>query len=141
MKITLTAVLLALCLASTLAQTRPTWQYSKTASVHLTIRDKYGVLGEYEATFTVTTPDGLKLIKTVKVQGDELGEVTFPDDFRTPTQYVDIRAGRYRWECVVRGEVVTKGNFSISLTDDDGPKQRSATRRNREGRGAGRDRP
>lgn len=78
------------------------------------------MLGEYEATFTVATPGGLKLVKTVKVQGDELGEVTFPDDFRTPTQYVDTRAGRYRWECFVRGEAVTKGNFSVSLTDDDG---------------------
>lgn len=141
MKKALTAALLALWLPSAFAQTRPTWQYSETASITLTIRDKYGVLGEYEATFTVTTPGGLKLVKVVKVQGDELGEVTFPDDFRTPTQYVDLRAGRYRWECVVGGEVVTKGSFSVSLTDDDGPKPRSATRRSRQGGGAGRDRP
>lgn len=141
MKRALTAVLLALWLPSAFAQTRPTWQYSETASVNLTIRDKYGVLGGYEATFVVHTPDGLKLMKTVAVEGDEMGEVSFPDDFRSPAQYVDIRAGRYRWECVVGGEVVTKGSFSVSLTDDDGPKPRSATRRSRQGGGAGRGRP
>lgn len=141
MKKALTAVLLALWLPSAFAQTRPTWQYSETASITLSIRDKYGVLGGYEATFVVHTPDGLKLMKTVAVQGDEMGEVAFPDDFRSPGQYVDIRAGRYRWECLVRGEVVTKGNFSVSLTEDDTPKPRSATRRKRQGRRAGTDRP
>ena len=134
MKKALTAALLALWLPSAYAQTGPTWQYSETASVTLSIRDKYGVLGGYEATFVVHTPDGLKLMKTVAVQGDEMGEVSFPDDFRSPGQYVDIRAGRYRWECLVKGEVVTKGSFSVSLTDAEAPKHRPTARRKRPGR-------
>lgn len=101
-----------------LAQTKPSWQSSETVNVQLTVRDKHGERN-YEATFIVHTPDGLKLSKTVQVEGDDEGVVTFPDDFRVPSRYAaGVRGGRYKWECLVEGKAVVGGRFTVETTHD-----------------------
>jgi hypothetical protein len=100
-------------------QTKASWQSSESVSVQLTVRDKYGTLGNYEATFIVYTPDGYRLTKSVSVRGDDEGAVTFPQDFTVPSRYIGgVRGGRYRWECIVLGKAVVGGSFTVATTYD-----------------------
>ena len=93
---------------------RPEWQFSETPSIVLAVRDKYAQLGSYSATFVVTTPAGLKFYKTIKVSGDDFGDVKYPDDFipRSARGAANV-TGEFIWECVVNGEIATRGRFVL----------------------------
>jgi hypothetical protein len=89
------------------------------------VRDKYGDLGGYEATFVVSeAPTGRKYRKTIRVEGDQFGDVEFPGDFAV-NDY-SFRGKTYRWECLVGGEVVLKGRFLLAATSDLEPEEKPA---------------
>ncbi len=85
------------------------WQTSSAVSTELTIRDKYGALGQYEAVFKVkSTKDSWE--KKVLVQGADWASVRFPDDF---TSFVPN--GLYHWECLVQGKTVLSGAIDYRM--------------------------
>src|SRR5215210_7961866 len=112
-RLTLAALLLFTFTISARAQSPDdaTWLVGEHASITLTIGDKYGTLGEYDATFFVTDSRGKRVQKSILIQGGG-GEVTFPDDF-------DVRgvSGSFRWFVVVRGRKVAQGRFTLSTGD------------------------
>src|SRR5438045_7379792 len=89
-------------------QDRIDWQSSESPSVNLGVRDKYNVLGGYEATFIVTeSRSGKTYEKTISVEGDDFGEVRFPEGFRVID--LNVQGKSFTWKCVVRGKVVLQG--------------------------------
>jgi len=128
--------LLLASFTSTRSQEPVVWQSSERPSVRLGVRDKYEVLGGFEATFVVTeSPTGRKYRKTVKVDGDEFGSVEFPGDFEVDDYSYSGKT--FRWECLVGGRVVLRGRFVLATTRDLDPEDRPArpARRRRAGRG------
>jgi hypothetical protein len=87
----------------------PVWQLSESAVARMGVRDKFGALGGYDATFIVTGPQNKKTKKTVHVKGDEFKEVSFPDDF---PNYLELK-GSFTWVCMVNGKPVVNGAFSF----------------------------
>jgi hypothetical protein len=85
------------------------WQLSESAVARMGVRDKFGSLNGYDATFVVTGPQNKKTKKTVHVKVDEFKEVSFPDDF---PNYLELN-GHFKWTCVVNGKVVVSGEFSF----------------------------
>ena len=83
----------------------PVWQLSESAVARMGVRDKFGALGGYDATFIVTGPQNKKTKKTVHVKGDEFKEVSFPDDF---PNYLELK-GHFKWACQVNGKTVVNG--------------------------------
>jgi hypothetical protein len=94
------------------AQTRPIWQVDEGASIKLGVRDKFSVLGRYSATFIVTAPNGKKFYKSIDVEGDQWGDVVYPDDFKQSRTVAT--SGLHTWECVVNGEIALRGKFSLN---------------------------
>ena len=86
---------------------QPVWQLSESAVARMGVRDKFGSLGGYDATFIVMGPQNKKTKKTVHVKGDEFKEVSFPDDF---PNYLELN-GHFKWTCQVNGKVVVSGEF------------------------------
>lgn len=112
------AFLILACAAAVGAQPlQVQWQSSEHPSVRLAVRDKGGELGRYEATFVVTEhPSGKKFDKTITVEGDNFGSVTFPEDFSDFSN--SYYRKRYTWTCTVNGEVVLRGRFILGTTSD-----------------------
>ncbi|HLJ56848.1 MAG TPA: hypothetical protein VKT77_17545 [Chthonomonadaceae bacterium] len=90
------------------APTGVSWQLSEAPQMQMGVRDKFGTLGGYDATFTVTSARGEHTRKTVHVRGDEFKYVLFPENF---PNYIEEK-GRFSWTCTVRGRVVVHGAFS-----------------------------
>ena len=135
-KICALILLLAAFVSSTHSQEPVVWQSSERPSVRLGVRDKYEVLGSYEATFVVTeSPAGRRYTKTVKVNGDEFGTVEFPGDFAVDDY--SYHGKTFRWECLVGGQVVLRGRFILATTSDLDPEDRPArpARRRRPAKG------
>lgn len=88
------------------AKPKPSWQMSEGVSVQLGVRDKYGNLGEYKATFLVKDEKGGEYKTTKIVKNDEFSFVYFPEDFK-----VNAKPGLYHWRCIVNGEEIAKGRF------------------------------
>jgi hypothetical protein len=86
---------------------RVDWQQSKSTSIVLGVRDKYGELGSYVAVYVVTGPDKKKYRLRKQVYGTDWGYVTFPDDFGEMPSV----GGMYSVDCLVDGKVVTKDAF------------------------------
>jgi hypothetical protein len=113
----LTALLCApflFALASSRAQENHlplTWQQSSSSCVRLAIRDKFGTLGKYAATFLVHAPDGKQHACSRQVTEDGWGQVFFPDDFPA---WWDYPSGHYVWTGQVAGKTVVHGGFSYS---------------------------
>ena len=88
-----------------------TWQTSvndqNRRSVVLGVRDKWGTLGSFRATFVVTAPGGKTFRGAASTTGDEWAYINFPDDFSgnpsatgtyTVVFYVNgVRIGRDRF--------------------------------------------
>ena len=128
--------LLAAFVVSTRSQEPVVWQSSERPSVRLGVRDKYEVLGGFEATFVITeSPTGRKYRKTIKVNGDEFGTVEFPGDFAVDDY--SYHGKTFRWECLVGGRVVLRGRFILATTSDLDPEDRPArpARRRRPAKG------
>lgn len=126
--------LLLFTLASAVVAAHPRqnvqWQTSERPSVKLSVRDKGGDLGSYTATFVVTEhPSGKKFDKTISVEGDRFGSVTFPEDFADFSN--SYRGKTYTWTCSVGGKVVLKGRFILGTTLDLEPEEKPARRARR----------
>ncbi|MFI4987520.1 MAG: hypothetical protein ACHQF3_08765 [Alphaproteobacteria bacterium] len=90
----------------------PSWQYSVTPSYRLEVRDKFGDLEQYDATFTVS--DGKSgWHKTIHVKGDAWGSALFPDDFEGDS-FANFNNVRYKWQATVAGKVVASGSFKLA---------------------------
>ena len=85
------------------------WQLSETPQMEMGVRDKFGTLGGYVATFVVRGPKQQKAKTTVHVKGDEFKSVRFPEDF---PGYVETN-GKFKWVCLVQGKAVVSGAFSF----------------------------
>jgi len=87
------------------------WQESVTPSYRIGIRDKFGELGEYDVSFTVT--DGKNTWNaTVHVKNDEWGFALFPDEFKGDA-FANFNKVTYRWVAKVKGKVVGSGRFTL----------------------------
>jgi len=94
------------------AAARVEWQESVAPLYRIGIRDKFGDLGRYDATFAVT--DGRHTWrKTIRVKNDDWGFVLFPDDFEDGT-FANFNNVPYKWQATVKGRVVTKGRFTLA---------------------------
>ena len=93
----------------------PVWQESEAAFVQLGVRDKFGTLGSYQATFVVIGPNKGRWQKKIVVKNDNFGMVYFPDDFDTWEQ-----PGTYNWKCLVHGKVVANGTFRYKSLEPNG---------------------
>jgi hypothetical protein len=93
------------------------WQQSTHNVVELSVRDKYGTLGAYDAIFNVTMPDGHVYSRTVHVNADDEGTVNFPEDEFLDAQgkplYYAPEGKLYRWEARVNGQKVIGGSFLL----------------------------
>lgn len=101
---------LALVLATTAIQAKEpakSWQQSMSPSLELGVRDKYGET-PYTAEFVVTDPKGVSTRHKVEVGAGEFGFARFPDDFENGM----LMTGKYRWQALVDGKVVTQGKFA-----------------------------
>lgn len=90
------------------------WQESMSACVRLGVREKYGMLKGYTATFVVTTPMGREYIAEREADDDEFISVYFPDDFHIredPGIGPWTTKGLYTWQCIVGSSVVISGRF------------------------------
>ncbi len=85
------------------------WQYSEGVSVQLGVRDKNGDSAKYKALFTVRAKSGRKYTCEKDVEGNQLGYVYFPEDFK-----VYGEPGEYTWKCFVNGNVVADGRFRLT---------------------------
>ena len=90
------------------------WQtsFEPVTGVRLTIREKFGVLGEYDAVFTVTGKKNEHYVKTLHVKGDDIGEVVFPTDFDTEFDFGWL-GEELHWRAEVNGKAVLQGVFSF----------------------------
>jgi hypothetical protein len=84
------------------------WQLSEAPQMQMGVRDKFGTLNGYDATFTVTSARGEHTKKAVHVNGSDFKYVLFPEDF---PNYIEEK-GRFSWTCTVRGRIVAHGAFS-----------------------------
>jgi hypothetical protein len=94
------------------AEPKVDWQSSTAERVKLGIRDKYGVLGSFQATFHVIAPDKGEYTKTITVPNNDgqFGYVLFPDDFGSQA---GAKPGVYKWFTVVNGKQVMSGQFEV----------------------------
>ena len=84
--------------------------YTASGSIKVGVRDKYGAMGGYSATFVVTAPNNRAYKQRVKVAGDEFGFATFPDNFNTS----DLRPGIYSVKIYVKNQLVVA--FKVKYT-------------------------
>jgi len=85
------------------------WQHSTAPTVKLGIREKWGTIPNYKATFLVEGPEGLSLTATIQVRDSMSGYVTFPDDFERNW----APDGAYKWSATVNGKQVVFGRFEF----------------------------
>jgi hypothetical protein len=78
------------------------YAYTASGSIKIGVRDKFGVVGRYSATFVVTDPNNNAYKKLVKVAGDDWGYATFPDNFNTSA----LRPGNYSVKIYVKNQLV-----------------------------------
>ena len=102
----LISLFISLFLLGNSASAEPTWQSSTSTTVQLGVRDKYGSIGKYTATFIVTDPDKKEFTTSITVKNDDFGYVTFPSDFKTY-----MKTGKFTWKCVVGGKAIFNGEF------------------------------
>ena len=88
------------------------WQTSRGVNTELSIRDKYGVLGGYEAIFIVKEGKN-HWQKKINVKGSDEGIVQFPNDF---DPY--LPPGKYHWQCFVQGKEKLSGNIDYRSEPD-----------------------
>ena len=107
----LAAALGVLVVAGSEAAPAVSWQESVSPSYRIGIRDKFGDLGQYDATFIVS--DGKHdWTKTIHVRNDDWGFVLFPDDFEDGT-FANFNNVKYKWRATVNGKVVISGRFTL----------------------------
>lgn len=88
-----------------------TWQTSvndqNRSNVVLGVRDKWGTLGNYRATFVVTAPGRKTFRGTASTTGDEWAYINFPGDFSgSPSA-----SGTYTVVFYVNGVVIGRDRF------------------------------
>ena len=94
------------------------WQYSFQPSnqvgptYRMGIRSKFGET-TYWATFIVTHPDGRAFSRTIRVQGDAWGWLTYPQDFRAAPPAGQNSAGQYSYVIVVGGKIAISAKFKL----------------------------
>jgi hypothetical protein len=91
------------------ARQKVNWQAWQTVNVQLAVRDKDGLLGQYDALFIVTGPKGKEWKASKHADGSEAG-VFFPEDFYE----VGPPTGKYTWRCTVKDEVIIEGQFEYA---------------------------
>ena len=74
------------------------------------MRDKFGAMGGYSATFVVTAPNNRAYKDVVKVAGDDWGYAAFPDDFNTSA----LRRGICSVKIYVKNQLVVA--FKVNYT-------------------------
>jgi len=112
-------VAVTVVLGVNLAYSAPIWQQSEGVAARLGVRDKFGELRAYSATFSVKNNNGLEWKKTILVSSDQWGYVYFPVDFTKRIEsHIDPRKypkpGEYSWECTVKGKVISSGRFTFT---------------------------
>ncbi|MBD2767571.1 hypothetical protein IC235_06665 [Hymenobacter sp. BT664] len=120
--------LVALLLSAAAPAQAQTWMVSTTAHVKMGILDKYGQLGSYTATFVVhseRTGKDYFLVKEVG-PGQSGVDVLFPTDPADPNYFkaesgeaAPADAGRYTWECRVKGVKAVGGRFVLPEVGND----------------------
>jgi len=89
----------------------PSWQQSESLNIQLGVRDMNASMEYYEAVFTVQSVNDDKIFEAkLKVNSDEWGFVSFPEDFSTSAS-----DGEYEWECTVGDRAVSSGSFTFRL--------------------------
>jgi hypothetical protein len=107
----LAAALGILVVAGSEAAPAVSWQESVAPSYRIGIRDKFGDLGQYDATFIVS--DGKHdWTKTIHVRDGDWGFVLFPDDFEDST-FANFNNVKYKWRATVNGKAVISGRFTL----------------------------
>ena len=111
-RLSFTAFASGICLASVAAPAAAQqWQYSAQVKVarsfQMAIRSKFGET-TYWATFIVTARNGRAWSRTIRVDADNWGNLTFPRDFRAP-----IAPGQYRYIIVVNGKIAIDERFRL----------------------------
>ena len=76
--------------------------YTASGSIKIGVRDKFGAMGGYSATFVVTAPNNRAYKELVKVSGDDWGYATFPDNFNASA----LRPGIYSVKIHVKNRLV-----------------------------------
>lgn len=84
--------------------------YTARGSIKIGVRDKFGAMGGYSATFVVTGPNNRAYKEQVKVAGDDWGYATFPNDFNAST----LRPGIYSVKISVKNQLVVA--FKVNYT-------------------------
>ena len=84
--------------------------YTARGSIKIGVRDKFGAMGGYSATFVVTGPNNRAYKEVVKVAGDDWGYATFPDDFNTSA----LRSGICSVKIYVKNQLVVA--FKVNYT-------------------------
>lgn len=78
-------------------------------NVELLLSDKDEVLGQYDALFIVTGPEGKEWRTSKHTDGGD-ARAFFPEDFNL----VSAPTGKYMWKCIVKDEVIVEGQFEHS---------------------------
>ena len=86
------------------------YAYTASGNMKIGVRDKYGAMGGYTASFVVTTPNNKSFKQSVKVAGDDWGYASFPDDFNAS----GLASGIYSVKIYVRSQVVV--SFKVKYT-------------------------
>ncbi|MEM7103300.1 MAG: hypothetical protein AAF502_09235 [Bacteroidota bacterium] len=97
-----------------------TWQTAVTDGTKLGVRDKYGELESYEATFVVWIMDKVKFTANpINVEGDAWGEVYWPFDFEDGAgqKLETFPPGYFKVEISVKGEIVARTDFKMTLEE------------------------
>ena len=84
--------------------------YTASGSIKIGVRDKFGAMGGYSATFVVTAPNSRAYKELVKVSGDDWGYATFPDDFNASS----LRRGIWSVKIYVKSQLVVA--FKVNYT-------------------------
>jgi hypothetical protein len=84
--------------------------YTASGSIKIGVRDKFGAMGGYSATFVVTAPNNRSYKEVVKVAADDWGYATFPDDFNAS----GLRPGICSVKIYVKNQLVVA--FKINYT-------------------------
>lgn len=92
---------------ASLAQGR-NWQQSTDTQTQLWVRDK-SQGAPYQATFTVTEPNGKSVTRTVQSGEGSVAAATFPRDFGV---FPPLPLGKYHWTATVDGKTAASDDFN-----------------------------
>jgi hypothetical protein len=87
------------------------WQQDQNPSVELGVRDKLDSHVPFDATFEVTSPDGVIHVTHANIEGSDFTDVNFPYDFDDGDGYDMTIEGQYSWRCLVESNTVASGAF------------------------------